>query len=145
MKKRYWRKNLREILELNKGILFNGDRMVMLPWSPLSTTTKVMRWTLERGFCWCRRKNSTNGFVGWKVKGIVGILVCWKNGVFFQIPCVFKFRVIAQINLSISDSSDRYASSTRELHLDSHRASEQLMFSCIDEGPMLHHMKLAWI
>ena len=62
---------------------------------------------------------------------------------FFQTPCVFKFRVIAQISLSISDSSDRYASSTRELHLDSHRASEQLMFSCIDEGPMLHHMKLA--
>lgn len=65
------------------GILFNGDRMVMLPWSPPSTMTKVMRWTLETFF-----------FVGWKVEG----KLCWKSVLlFFKTPCVFKLRVIAQM------------------------------------------------
>ena len=63
---------------------------------------------------------------------------------FFPTILSFKFRVIAQVILSkkilISDSSERFTFSTRELHLDSHRASE-LMFCCIDQGQ--HHMKLA--
>ena len=82
---------------------------------------------------------------------------CWKvECFFFEVYCVetkmmffptilsFKFRVIAQVILSkkilISDSSERFTFSTRELHLDSRRASE-LMFCCIDQGQ--HHMKLA--
>ena len=62
---------------------------------------------------------------------------------FFSTILCFKFRVIAQVilskKISISDSSERYTFSTRELHLDSHRASEQLMFCCIDQGPIASH------
>ena len=86
--------------------------MVMLPWSPPSTMTKVMRWTLETFF-----------FVGAEWRKIVWILVCWKIA-FFQTPCVFKLRVIAQMLIlwmkvfDFRAISDRYASSTRELNLD---------------------------
>ena len=68
-------------------------------------------------FCWCRMKGNCLNF---------SVL---KNCVFFQTPCVFKLRVIAFAH-SVDESfdfraiSDRYASSTRELNLDS-QASEK--------------------
>ena len=109
----FFEKNLRNIWNQtrNHGILFNGDcRMVMLPWSPPSTMTKVTRWTLE----------TTVFFVGWKVEG----KLCWKSVLlFFQTPCVFKLRVIAfahfvDESFDVRAISDRYASSTREPNLD---------------------------
>lgn len=118
------------------GILFNGDRMVMLPWSPPSTMTKVMRWTLETFF-----------FVGWKVEG----KLCWKSVLlFFKTPCVFKLRVIAQMlilsmKVSMSELCLTGMHLLRESWTLTSKHWKKPRFSCIDEKPMLHHMTLvAW-